>query len=347
MTHVRAKLGTWQNLFHTSIDDLDLDPSGELNLTSKQRQEMNGAARESYMDFVEGLLNEAYPEAEFMIDRFDGDVQCLRDADVDIESAEWEDLAYEVQMGPDFDGLLEEYIALADENGDEEEKEDEEEEEDEDLYSVEALAPSHQKHYARLITDQDFTFLASLHPERALHKSGELAGGLSSHDARLAFIARVGYGFFFRALKATWEAENEKTERKVLAAIFLEAHTEAHEKYTAEQEAVRTGQVMTAPVFRALTHGLGLSDEQLTKVLRVNARTVRHWRAGTAPIPAGVTTEMWGMWEKLLEQAYAAIGDTAPDQPVILDAETPLPLILAVATLHGRAVVKPEPPRYY
>ncbi|MEW6874930.1 hypothetical protein [Trueperella pyogenes] len=344
MTHVRTKLGTWTSLFHTSIDDLDLDPSGELNLTSEQRQEMNGAAREAYMDFVEDLLNEAYPEAEFMIDRFDGDVQCLRYAAPDTESAEWEDLAHEVQTGPDFDDLIEEYIALADENGDEEEEEEEEGEAD---YSVEALAPSHQKHYARLITDQDFTFLASLHPERALHKSGELAGDLSSHDARLAFIARVGYGLFFRALKACWEAENEKTERKVLAAIFLEAHTEAHKKYAAEQEAIRTGQVMTAPVFRALTHGLGLSDEQLTKVLRVNARTVRHWRAGTAPIPAGVTTEMWGMWEHLLEQAYAAIGDTAPDQPVILDADTPLPLILAVATLHGRAVVKPEPPRYY
>lgn len=337
---MHTTFGTWTSLFGTSIDDLDLDPHGDLNLTSEQRQEMNRTARETYMEFVEDLLSKAYPEAEFMIDRFDGDVQCLRDASIDTESPEWEDLAYEVQMGPDFDDLLDEYIALADENGDEEE-------DDEDLYSVEALAPSHQKHYARLITDQDFTFLASLHPERALHKSGELADDLSSHDARLAFIARVGYGPFFRALKATWEAENEKTERKALAAIFLEAHTEAHEKYAAEQEAIRTGQVMTDPVFRALTHGLGLSDEQLTKVLGVNARTVRHWRAGTAPIPAGVTTEMWGLWEHLLEQAYAAIGDTAPDQPVILDAETPLPLILAVATLHGRVVVKPEPPRYY
>lgn len=342
MTHVRTKLGTWQNLFRTSIDDIDLDPSGELDLTSAQRRQMNGAAREAYMDFVEDLLQEAYPQAGIIIDRLDGDIHAYRDAEIDIESAEWEDLAHEVQMGPDFDDLLDEYIALADENGDEEE--DEEGEAD---YSVEALAPSHQKHYARLITDQDFTFLASLHPERALHKSGELAGGLSSHDARLAFIARVGYGPFFRALKATWEAENEKTERKALAAIFLEAHTEAHEKYAAEQEAIMTGQVMTAPVFRALTHGLGLSDEQITKVLRVNARTVRHWRAGTAPIPAGVTTEMWGMWEHLLEQAYAAIGDTAPDQPAILDAETPLPLILAAATLHGRVVVKPEPPRSY
>ncbi|WP_461031167.1 helix-turn-helix domain-containing protein, partial [Trueperella pyogenes] len=294
-------------------------------------------------EFVEDLLQEAYPQAGIIIDRLDGDIHAYRYAEIDTESAEWEDLVYEVQMGPDSDDLLEEYIALADENGD---VEDEEEEGEAD-YSVEALAPSHQKHYARLITDQDFTFLASLHPERALHKSGELAGGLSSHDARLAFIAHVGYRLFFRALKATWEAENEKTERKVLAAIFLEAHAEAHEKYAAEQEAIMTGQVMTAPVFRALTHGLGLSDEQIAKALRVNARTVRHWRAGTAPIPAGVTTEMWGLWEHLLGQAYAAIGDTAPDQPAILDTDTPLPLILAVATLHGRVVVKPEPPRYY
>ncbi|QOR45452.1 hypothetical protein [Trueperella pecoris] len=341
---MHTTFGTWTSLFGTSIDDLNLDPYGDLNLTDEQRQEMNRTARTTYMEFVEDLLGKAYPEAEFMIDRFDGDVLCLREASIDTESPEWEDLAHEVQMGPDFDDLLDEYIALADENGDDV---DDEEEDDEDLYSVEALAPSHQKHYARLITDQDFTFLASLHPERALHKSGELVDDLSSHDARLAFIARVGYGLFFRALKATWEAENEKTERKALAAIFLEAHTEAHEKYTAEQEAIRTGQVMTAPVFRALTHGLGLSDEQIAKALRVNARTVRHWRAGTAPIPAGVTTEMWGLWEHLLGRAYAAIGDTALDQPVILDAETPQALILAVATLHGRVVVRPEPPRYY
>ncbi|MGV4329035.1 hypothetical protein [Trueperella pyogenes] len=91
----------------------------------------------------------------------------------------------------------------------------------------------------------------------------------------------------------------------------------------------------------------GIPDEQITKALKVNARTVRHWRAGTAPIPAGVTAEMWGLWGRLLEQAYATIGDTAPDQPVILDTDTPQPLILAVATLHGRVVVKPEPPRYY
>ncbi|WP_406709374.1 hypothetical protein QEV61_04785 [Trueperella pyogenes] len=344
---MRTTLGTWTSLFGTTIDDLDLDPYGELNLTSTQRQQMNSAAREAYMDFVEDLLNEAYPEAGIMIDRLDGDIHAYRDADVDTEAPEWEDLTYMVQIGPDFDGLISEYIALSYENDADDDEEEDEEEEGEADYSVEALAPSHQQHYARLITDQDFTFLASLHPERALHKSGELADDLSSHDARLAFIARVGYGPFFRALKACWEAENEKTERKALAAIFLEAHTEAHEKYTAEQEAIMTGQVMTAPVFRALTHGLGLSDEQLTKVLRVNARTVRHWRAGTAPIPVGVTTEMWGLWERLLEQAYAAIGDTAPDQPVILDTDTPLPLILAVATLHGRVVVKPEPPRYY
>lgn len=289
---MHTTLGTWTSLFHTSIDDLDLDPYGELNLTSKQRQEMNGAARATYMEFVEDLLNEAYPEAEFMIDRFDGDVQCLRYADIDTESPEWEDLTYEVQMGPDFDDLLDEYIALADENGDVEDEEEDDVEE-----PVEKTAPHEQPIYAGLIPDEAYTYLASLHVEKALHKSGELSDRLNSTDVRLAFIAR-------------------------------------------------TGQVMTAPVFRALTNGLGLSDEQLTKVLRVNARTVRHWRAGTAPIPAGVTTEMWGMWEKLLEQAYATIGDTAPDQPVILDTDTPLPLILAVATLHGRVVVKPEPPRY-
>lgn len=339
---MHTTLGTWTSLFGTTIDDLDLDPYGELNLTSKQRQEMNRAARTTYMEFVEDLLKEAYPEAEFMIDRFDGDVQCLRDAAVDTESAEWEDLAYEVQMGPDFDDLLDEYIALADENGDVEDEEEDDVEE-----PVEKTAPHEHPIYAGLIPDEAYTYLASLHVEKALHKSGELSDRLNSTDVRLAFIARTGYSLFLRALRGMRAAENEKIERKALAAVFAEAHAEAAAKFQAAQEAIRTGQVMTAPVFRALTHGLGLSDEQLTKVLRVNARTVRHWRAGTAPIPAGVTTEMWGMWEKLLEQAYATIGDTAPDQPVILDAETPLPLILAVATLHGRVVVKPEPPRYY
>lgn len=339
---MHTTLGTWTSLFHTSIDDLDLDPYGELNLTSKQRQEMNGAARATYMEFVEDLLNEAYPEAEFMIDRFDGDVQCLRYADIDTESPEWEDLTYEVQMGPDFDDLLDEYIALADENGDVEDEEEDDVEE-----PVEKTAPHEQPIYAGLIPDEAYTYLASLHVEKALHKSGELSDRLNSTDVRLAFIARTGYSLFLRALRGMRAAENEKIERKALAAVFAEAHAEAAAKFQAAQEEIRTGQVMTAPVFRALTNGLGLSDEQLTKVLRVNARTVRHWRAGTAPIPAGVTTEMWGMWEKLLEQAYAAIGDTAPDQPVILDTDTPLPLILAVATLHGRVVVKPEPPRYY
>lgn len=338
---MHTTLGTWTSLFHTSIDDLDLDPYGELNLTSKQRQEMNGAARATYMEFVEDLLNEAYPEAEFMIDRFDGDVQCLRYADIDTESPEWEDLTYEVQMGPDFDDLLDEYIALADENGDVEDEEEDDVEE-----PVEKTAPHEQPIYAGLIPDEAYTYLASLHVEKALHKSGELSDRLNSTDVRLAFIARTGYSLFLRALRGMRAAENEKIERKALAAVFAEAHAEAAAKFQAAQEEIRTGQVMTAPVFRALTNGLGLSDEQLTKVLRVNARTVRHWRAGTAPIPAGVTTEMWGMWEKLLEQAYATIGDTAPDQPVILDTDTPLPLILAVATLHGRVVVKPEPPRY-
>ncbi|MGV4377919.1 hypothetical protein [Trueperella pyogenes] len=339
---MHTTFGTWTSLFGTSIDDLDLDPYGDLNLTSEQRQEMNRTARETYMEFVEDLLSKAYPEAEFMIDRFDGDVQCLRDASIDTESPEWEDLAYEVQMGPDFDDLLDEYIALANENGDDIDDEDDEVEE-----PVEKTAPHEQPIYAGLIPDEAYTYLASLHVEKALHKSGELSDRLNSTDVRLAFIARTGYPLFLRALRGMRAAENEKIERKALAAVFAEAHTEAHEKYAAEQEAIRTGQVMTAPVFRALTHGLGLSDEQIAKALRVSARTVRHWRAGTAPIPAGVTTEMWGLWGRLLDQAYAAIGDTAPDQPVILDTDTPQALILAVATLHGRVVVKPEPPRYY
>ncbi|WP_461031126.1 hypothetical protein, partial [Trueperella pyogenes] len=293
-------------------------------------------------EFVEDLLQEAYPQAGIIIDRLDGDIHAYRYAEIDTESAEWEDLAHEVQMGPDFDDLLDEYIALADENGDVED----EEEDDEVEEPVEKTAPHEQPIYAGLIPDEAYTYLASLHVEKALHKSGELSDRLNSTDVRLAFIARTGYSLFLRALRGMRAAENEKIERKALAAVFAEAHAEAAAKFQAAQEEIRTGQVMTAPVFRALTNGLGLSDEQLTKVLRVNARTVRHWRAGTAPIPAGVTTEMWGMWEKLLEQAYATIGDTAPDQPVILDTDTPLPLILAVATLHGRVVVKPEPPRY-
>ncbi|WP_461004762.1 hypothetical protein, partial [Trueperella pyogenes] len=115
---MHTTFGTWTSLFGTSIDDLDLDPYGDLNLTSEQRQEMNRTARETYMEFVEDLLQEAYPQAGIIIDRLDGDIHAYRYAEIDTESAEWEDLVYEVQMGPDSDDLLEEYIALADENGD-------------------------------------------------------------------------------------------------------------------------------------------------------------------------------------------------------------------------------------
>ncbi|QOR47570.1 hypothetical protein INS90_10045 [Trueperella pecoris] len=339
---MHTTFGTWTSLFGTSIDDLDLDPHGELNLNDEQRQEMNRTARTTYMEFVEDLLGKAYPEAEFMIDRFDGDVLCLREASIDTESPEWEDLAHEVQMGPDFDDLLDEYIALADENGADSDEDDEDEDVEDVEEPVEKTAPYEQRIYAGLIPDEAYTYLASLHVEKALHRSGELSDRLNSTDVRLAFIARTRYVLFLRALRDMRAAENEKLERKALAAVFAEAHAEAATKFQAAQEAIRTGQVMTGQIFRGLAYGLGLTDEALADALGVrDVRTIRHWKAGKREIPAGVMAEMWEMWDRFLTHAKQIAGGGGL---ALIGEDAPAALVAAVAVLAGRVATSPARP---
>ncbi|PKZ89312.1 hypothetical protein CYK24_03185 [Trueperella bernardiae] len=337
---MHTTLGTWAALFGFNIDDLSLDPHGELKLTRGQRQDMNRDARDAYMDFVENLLQAAYPGAGIIIDRADGDILASTDADIDIFSPEWEELAYEVKIGPDLDDLLDEYTALADANEDADEDEEAEGEE-----PWEKIAPTIQRQYASLIPDHAYIYLASLHPEDALHKSGEISDRFNSQDVRLAFIAKTGYGLFLRALTDTRAAEGEKTERKALAAVFLEAHAQAAEKYAADREDIHTGRVMTGTVFRGLAHGLGYSDERLAEALGVrNARTIRHWKAGKRPIPAGVAEEMWAIWDDFLDAAREAIGEC--DSPFVpVNGESPASLVAAVAILHGRVAESPARPR--
>lgn len=336
---MHTTLGTWSRLFGTSIDDIDLDPYDALGLTTKQRQEMNAAAREAYMDFAENLLQEAFPEAGIIVDRLDGDVLVNVDAGIDPESPEWEDLAYEVNAGPDLDDLITEYAALADEDTEEEEDEDEGE-------PIGAITPGMHRQYASLIGDDAYTYLASLHPEKALHKSGEISDRLDSQDVRLGFIAATSSALFLRALQDMEAAEDEKTERKALAAVFLEAHAQAAQDYAATQEAIRTGQVMTGVVFRGLAHGLGCSDEALAEELGVrDVRTIRHWKAGKRPIPAGVGQEMWAIWDRFLDEAYARIGN-GEDRFALVGDDVPAAAVAAVAILHGRVAQEPSRPRH-
>lgn len=334
---MHTTLGTWHQLFGSRIDDIDLDPFDELGLTTKQRREMNRAAREACMDFAENLLQEAFPEAGIMIDRLDGDVLADVDAGIDVESPEWQDLAYEVNAGPDLDGLIQEYAALADE--------DTEDEEEEEVEPIGAITPGMHRSYASLIGDDAYTYLASLYPEKALHKSGEISARLDSQDVRLGFIAATSSALFLRAIKAMQGAEDEKAERKALAAVFLEAHAKAAQDFAATQEAIRTGQVMTGTVFRGLAHGLGCSDEALAEELGVrDVRTIRHWKAGKRPIPAGVGEEMWALWDRFLDEAYARIGE-GEARFVLVGDDVRAAAVAAVAILHGRVAQEPGRPR--
>lgn len=338
---MHTTLGTWSRLFGSRIDDIDLDPFDELGLTTKQRRDMNRAARDAYMDFAENLLQEAFPEAGIMVDRLDGDVLVDVDAGIDPESPEWDDLAYEVNAGPDLDDLIAEYAALADEDAEEEEEEGEDE-----VEPIGAITPGMHRYYAGLIGDEAYTYLASLHPETALHKSGEVSDRLDSQDVRLGFIAATSSALFLRALQDMKAAEDEKTERKALAAVFLEAHAQAAHDYAATQEAIRTGQVMTGTVFRGLAHGLGCSDEALAEELGVrDVRTIRHWKAGKRPIPTGVGQEMWAMWDRFLDEAYARIGDGEARFALVGD-DVPAAAVAAVAILHGRVAQEPSRPRH-
>src|SRR5690606_17783883 len=118
--------------------------------------------------------------------------------------------------------------------------------------------------------------------------------------------ATDGYEAYFEAVWPTGPSELDEdesapepveiTEDAVLA--FAAKVWDTH-----QAQLIESAQPLTAGKFQAMQHHLGLSNVELAKQLRVDARRLSRWIAGTHPIPVGVTAEM----DALLDQHDADV----------------------------------------
>lgn len=76
---------------------------------------------------------------------------------------------------------------------------------------------------------------------------------------------------------------------------------------------------MTPAELRVVREFLGLTPEALASLLKVSARTVRHWEAGKYAIPDGVRLEVEGAEEYTARNVTAAIEQfmDVPDPTVV------------------------------
>lgn len=103
-------ISTLDQLTKGSLQQFDLDPWGELNLTDEQHREMNGEGRALMIDHAEQTLREAFPEADITIDGL-GEIHADINAIIDEET--WEAAVEAIQYGPDYDEIIDHYIEIS------------------------------------------------------------------------------------------------------------------------------------------------------------------------------------------------------------------------------------------
>ena len=112
---IRTSFGTMYSRFGVNIENVNLDPGNDLDLTDEARAAMARDASNVCAQHAEKVLNSVCPDGEFSVFP-NGEIHVNLNANLEPLENDWESVSEEIGMGPDalvLYAVIDEYINRA------------------------------------------------------------------------------------------------------------------------------------------------------------------------------------------------------------------------------------------
>ena len=109
---IRTSFGTMYSRFGVNIENVNLDPDNDLDLTDEARAAMARDASNVCAQHAEGILNSVCPDGEFSVFP-NGEIHVNLNANLEPLENNWESVSEEIRMGPDplvLYAVIDEYV---------------------------------------------------------------------------------------------------------------------------------------------------------------------------------------------------------------------------------------------